>query len=75
MENFQRFIKIGDTRINAEELVSYGVSVDEDGDRYLYVETKTSEDYFYYYEEDSDFDLDEKLEELDGLLLIKARLR
>ena len=70
MENFKRFIKIGDDRLNAEEIVSYGISLDEDDDRYLYIETKTSEDVFQYYEEDVDFDLEEKLQELDDLLLI-----
>ncbi len=71
MENFKRFIKIGDDRLNAEEIVSYGISLDEDDDRYLYIETKTSEDVFQYYEEDVDFDLEEKLQELDNLLLIR----
>ena len=71
MENFKRFIKIGDDRLNAEEIVSYGINLDEDDDRYLYIETKTSEDVFQYYEEDVDFDLEEKLQELDNLLLIR----
>ncbi len=71
MENFKRFIKIGDDRLNTEEIVSYGISLDEDDDRYLYIETKTSEDVFQYYEEDVDFDLEEKLQELDNLLLIR----
>ena len=71
MENFQRFIKFDDDRINVEEIVSYGLGVDDDGDRYFYVETKTSEDLFRYYAEDADFDLEEKLAELDDVLLIK----
>ena len=71
MENFQRFIKFDDDRINVEEIVSYGLSIDEDEDRYLYVETKTSEDVFNYYDGNVDFDLDEKLAELDSLLLIR----
>ena len=71
MENFKRFIKLGNERINAEEIVSYGIAEDEDDDRYLFVETKTSEELFQYYEEDSDFDIDEKIKELDELLLIR----
>lgn len=71
MENLKRFIKIGDERINAEEIVSYGIRTDEDDDRYLYVETKTSEDIFYYYEEDADFELEKTLKELDDLFLIR----
>ena len=71
MENLKRFIKIAADRINAEEIVSYGLGTDEDDDRYLYVETKTSEDLFQYYEEDVDFDLEDKLKELDALLLIR----
>lgn len=71
LENLRRFIKIGDERINAEEIVSYGIAEDEDEDRYLFVETKTSEDLFQYYEEDADFDIDDKIKELDDLLLIR----
>lgn len=71
MENFQRFIKIGDDRVNAEEIVCYGLGADEDDENYLYIETKTSEDIFRYYEEDVDFDLEEKLNELDGIFLIR----
>ena len=71
MEVFQKFIKIGDDRINAMEIVSYGISTDEDDDNYLYVETKTSEDLFEYYEDDVDFDLEEKIEELDEMFLIR----
>jgi len=71
MNNLQRFIKIGDERVNAEEIVSYGVAVDEDDDRYLYITVKTSEDVFQYYEEDEDFEIDEKLDELDKLFLIQ----
>ena len=71
MENFQRFIQIGADRINATEIVSYGIATDEDEDTYLYVETKTSEDLFQYYGEDVDFDLEEKISELDSLFLIR----
>ena len=71
MKEFPRFIKLGDERINIEEIVSYGLAVDEDEDRYIYLETKTSEDIFRYYEEDADFELEEKLSELDDLFLIK----
>lgn len=71
MENFQRFIKFDDDRINVEEIVSYGLGVDDDGDRYFYVETKTSEDVYSYYDGNVDFDLDDKLAELDSLLLIR----
>lgn len=67
----RRFIKIGDDRINVEEIVSYGIRTDEDDDNYLYVETKTSEDLFYYYEDDVDFELEDKLKELDDMFLIR----
>ena len=75
MKDLPRFIKIGDDRINVEEIVSYGISLEFDDDeeeiRSLYVETKTSEDFFQYDEDDIDFDIDEKISELDNLLLIK----
>ena len=71
MENLRRFIQVGEDRINAEEIVSYGIGIDEDEDRYLYITVKTSEDIFQYYEEDEDFDLDEKLDEMDALFLMK----
>lgn len=71
MENLRRFIKIGEDRLNAEEIVSYGIRTDEDEDNYLYVETKTSEDLFEYYEDDVDFELEDKLEELDDMFLIR----
>ena len=71
MENFQRFIQIGADRINATEIVSYGIATDEDEDTYLYVETKSSEDLFQYYGEDVDFNLEEKISELDSLFLIR----
>lgn len=71
MEGLQKFIKIGDDRINAAEIVSYGIGTDEDEDNYLYVETKTSEDLFEYYEDDVDFDLEEKIAELDEIFLIR----
>ena len=70
MESFQKFIKLGDERINVEEIVSYGIATDEDEDRYLYITLKTVEDAFTYYEDDVDFDLEDKLSELDKLLLI-----
>ena len=70
MEGFQKFIKLGDERINVEEIVSYGIAVDEDEDRYLYITLKTVEDSFSYYEDDVDFDLEDKLSEMDRLLLI-----
>lgn len=76
MKDFPRFIKIGEDRINIDEIVSYGIGAEwGDGDddiRYLYVETKTSEELFQYEEDDEiDFDIDEKLAELDDLFLIK----
>ena len=70
MKDLPRFIKIGEERINVDEIVSYGLAEDEDEDRYLYVETRTSDGTFQYYEDDADFDLDEKVSELDDLLLI-----
>ena len=70
MKDFPRFIKIGDERINVDEIVSYGLAEDEDEDRYLYVETRTSDGTFQYYADDADFDLDEKVAEIDDLLLI-----
>lgn len=71
MDGLKRFIQFDNDRINLDEIVSYGSGTDEDDDRYLYVETKTSEDVFQYYEEDADFDIDEKLEELDEILLYR----
>lgn len=71
MNDLPRFIKIGEERINIAEIVSYGLAEDEDEDRYLYVETRTSDGTFQYYEDDSDFDLDEKVAEMDDLLLIR----
>ena len=73
MRDFPRFIKISEDRINVEEIVSYGLAVDEDEDRYIYVETKTSEDLAQYYEDDVDFDIDEKLAELDDLFLFNRQ--
>ena len=70
MKEFPRFIKLGDERINIEEIVSYGLAVDEDDERYLYINTRTDEDFYQYYEEDVDFDLDKKINELDDLFLI-----
>lgn len=87
MRDLPRFIKLGDDRINVEEIVSYGIRydseeyVDEDDEsddeeyedgRCLYVETKTSEFDFEYWEGDIDFDIDAKLVELDAIFLIAA---
>lgn len=71
MNDLPRFIKIGEERINVEDIASYGIAFDEDEDRYLYVSTKSSEDMFQYYEDDVEFDLDEKLAEMDALFLIR----
>ena len=71
MNNLPRFIKIGEERINVDDIASYGLAIDEDEDRYLYVSTKSSDDMFQYYDEDVDFDLDDKISELDDLFLIK----
>ena len=71
MKDLPCFIKIGEERINVDEIVSYGLAEDEDEDRYLYVETRTSDGTFQYYEDDADFDLDEKVSELDDLLLVR----
>ncbi|MBQ6296495.1 MAG: hypothetical protein IJK81_02155 [Selenomonadaceae bacterium] len=71
MNNLPRFVKIGEERINVEEIASYGLAYDEDDDRYLYVSTKSGEDVFQYYEDDVEFDLDEKLAEMDDLFLIR----
>ncbi len=70
MNSLQKFIRIGDDRINVEEIISYGIGIDEDDDRYLYINTKSDEDIWQYYEEDVEFDLEEKLGELDKLFLI-----
>ena len=70
MKELPRFIKLGDERINVEEIVSYGLAVDEDDERYLYINTRTDEDFYQYYEEDVDFDLEEKIKEMDVLFLI-----
>ena len=71
MKDFPRFIKIGEERINVDEIVSYGLAEDEDDERYFYVETKTSDGVFQYYDEDVDFDLEEKISEMDDLFLIR----
>ncbi len=71
MIDFQKFIQIGDDRLNAEEITSYGIAIDEDDDRYLYINTKTDEDFWQYYEDDVDFDLEDKLEELDKMFLLR----
>ena len=87
MRDFPRFIKLGDDRINVDEIVSYGIRYDgeeyfnEEGEpvddeneteRYLYVETKTSEFDFEYWEGEIDFDIDAKLVELDAMFLVAA---
>lgn len=86
MRDFPRFIKLGDDRINVDEIVSYGIRYDseeyfgevepndedEEETRYLYVETKTSEFVFEYWEGDVDFDIDAKLVELDAMFLVAA---
>ncbi len=71
MNDFQKFIQIGDDRLNAEEITSYGIAVDEDDDRYLYINTKTDDDFWQYYEDDVDFDLEDKLDELDKMFLLR----
>lgn len=77
MRDFPRFIRLGDDRINVDEIVAYGTKffVDEDGEvdedsECLYVETKTSEFDFEY--DDLGCSLDEKLVELDAIFLIAA---
>ena len=71
MENLQRFIKIGEDRIDATEIVRYGLGTDDDGDNFFYLETTTSEDFFSYYDEELDSSLEEKLEEWDRIFLIE----
>ena len=70
MRELPRFIKIGDERVNVDEIVSYGIAEDEDEDRYLYLDVKTSDELFQYYEDDVDFDIEDKISELDKLFLI-----
>ena len=70
MKDLPRFIKIGEERINIDEIVCYGFAIDEDDERYLYVGIRSSEDIFQYYADDVDFDLEEKLAELDKMFLI-----
>ena len=70
MNDLKKFIRFGTDRISAEEIISYGIGIDEDDDRYLYVNTRADEDTWQFYEEDVDFDLEEKLSELDGIFLI-----
>ena len=71
MRDLPRFIKIDNDRINIEEIVNYGLAVDEDDETYLYIGIKTLEDVFEYYADDVDFELEEKLAELDDLFLLK----
>ena len=70
MKELPRFIKLEEDRINLEEIVSYGLAEDEDEDAYLYVNTSDGNDFFYY-DENVEFDLDEKVAELDDLLLFR----
>ena len=78
MRDFPRFIRLGDDRINVDEIVAYGTKffVDEDGEvdedsECLYVETKTSE-FDFDDEDDLGCSFDEKLVELDAIFLIAA---
>ena len=71
MRDLPRFIKIGEERINVEEISTYGLAFDEDEDRYLYISTKSSDDIFQYYDDEADFDLDEKIAEMDDLFLVR----
>ncbi|MBE8955327.1 MAG: hypothetical protein SR2Q5_06645 [Quinella sp. 2Q5] len=70
MKDLPQFIKLDNIRINVDEIVSYGLAIDEEEDNYLYVETKTSEDIFEFYEDCVDFNLEKKLAELDALLVV-----
>ena len=85
MRDFPRFIKLGEDRINVDEIVAYGIKVyvDEDGEPYeddedgesnecLFVETKTGDFDFEYDENDLGCSLDEKLVELDAMFLVAA---
>ena len=79
MRDLPRFIRLGDDRINVDEIVAYGTKffVDEDGEvdedsECLYVETKTSEFDFEYDEDGLGCSFDEKLVELDAIFLIAA---
>lgn len=75
MKDLPRFIQLDDTRINVDEIVSYGLGTDLNEDdeeyHYLFVETKTSDDLFLFDEDDVDFDLDDKLAEMDEMFLIR----
>ena len=73
MKDLPRFIRLDDVRINVDEIVSYGLAEDEDGDEFLYVETKTSEDIFECYADEAGFDLEQKFDELDELFLIEKQ--
>ena len=69
MRDFPRFIRLGDDRINVDEIVAYGTKffVDEDGE--------VDEDSECLYVEDEDdlgCSFDEKLVELDAIFLIAA---
>ena len=85
MRDLPRFIKLGEDRINVDEIVSYGIKYSDDNDddesegdtddeeeRCLYVETKTSEFDFEYWESNIDFDIDRMLVELDAMFLVAA---
>ncbi len=71
MNDLRRFIKIGEDRIDVGDIASYGLGTDEDGDNFLYINVRTGEDSFQYYADDVDCELEEKLNELDELLLIR----
>ena len=76
MRDLPCFIKVGDDRINIDDISSYGLGTDFDDDtdeeyRYLYIQTKTDEEFFQFNEDEVDFDLDTKLAELDSLFLYK----
>lgn len=62
-----QFILIGEDRININDIVSYGLASDEDEVRYLYVNTSDENDFSYY---DEEIDIDDKIAQLDELLLI-----
>ncbi len=76
MKELPRFIKIGDDRINVDDIAGYGLDTDIDEHnvlrRYLYVEMKTGDYILQYLENEVDFNIDDKLGDLDKLLLIDS---
>ena len=79
MRDFPRFIRLGDDRINVDEIVAYGIKfyLDDDGEvdedtECFFVETKTSDFDFEYDEDGLGCSFDEKLVELDAIFLIAA---